>query len=61
MTTNPTNLPSLFPLGQIVSTPGAWDALTAEGTNALEFLRRHVTGGRRGGRHRVCPVVGSAA
>jgi hypothetical protein len=34
----------LFALGQIVSTPGALDALQEEGTNGLELLRRHVTG-----------------
>lgn len=34
----------LFPLGQIVSTPGALEALRQEGTNGLEYLRRHVTG-----------------
>jgi len=35
---------SLFSLGQIVSTPGALEALKAEGTNGLELLRRHVSG-----------------
>jgi hypothetical protein len=34
----------LFPLGQIVSTPGALQALRAEGMNGLELLHRHVTG-----------------
>jgi hypothetical protein len=35
---------ALFPLGQVVSTPGALDAFSAEGTTGLEFLRRHITG-----------------
>jgi hypothetical protein len=34
----------LFPLGQIVSTPGALEALKQEGSTGLEFLNRHVTG-----------------
>jgi hypothetical protein len=34
----------LFPLGQIVSTPGALEALKAEGSNALLLLGRHVSG-----------------
>ncbi len=34
----------LFPLGQIVSTPGAVEALTQEGSDFMEFLRRHVSG-----------------
>jgi hypothetical protein len=34
----------LFALGQIVSTPGALEALNDEGINGLELLRRHVTG-----------------
>ena len=34
----------LFSLGQIVSTPGALEALNAEGSNGLELLRRHVSG-----------------
>jgi hypothetical protein len=34
----------LFSLGQIVSTPGALEALKAEGTNGLELLRRHLSG-----------------
>jgi hypothetical protein len=34
----------LFALGQIVSTPGALEALQVEGINGLELLRRHVTG-----------------
>jgi hypothetical protein len=32
----------LFPLGQIVSTPGAVEALTREGSDFMEF--RHVSG-----------------
>jgi hypothetical protein len=34
----------LFPLGEIVSTPGAVQALTRERSDFLEFLRRHVSG-----------------
>lgn len=34
----------LFALGQIVSTPGALDALQEAGINGLELLRRHVIG-----------------
>ena len=34
----------LFPLGRIVSTPGALEALKENGSNGLEYLRRHVAG-----------------
>ncbi len=34
----------LFPLGRIVSTPGALDALAAEGADAVALLKRHVSG-----------------
>jgi hypothetical protein len=34
----------LFPLGQVVATPGALDALNDAGQGPSEFLRRHVTG-----------------
>ena len=34
----------LFPLGQVVATPGALSALEDAGQNPLEFLHRHVTG-----------------
>jgi hypothetical protein len=34
----------LFPLGQILSTPGVLETFRQEGTNGLEYLRRHVTG-----------------
>lgn len=34
----------LFPLGQIVATPGALAALQTAGQDARAFLRRHVTG-----------------
>lgn len=34
----------LFPLGQLVATPGAIAALAATGENAAEFLRRHQAG-----------------
>ena len=46
MTTNPeqsTNAPR-FALGQLVSTPGALDALAAAGQTPMEFLRRHIAG-----------------
>lgn len=33
-----------FPLGQIVATPGALDALAAAGNDPLAYIRRHVTG-----------------
>lgn len=36
--------PPLFPMGQIVATPGALDALEASGQNPSEFIVRHVTG-----------------
>jgi len=35
---------ALFPLGQVVSTPGAIQALMEEGTGLSGFLLRHVTG-----------------
>jgi hypothetical protein len=34
----------LFSLGKIVATPRALEALGREGSNGLEYLRRHVTG-----------------
>ena len=34
----------LFPLGQIVATPGALEALEQAGQGAHEFLSRHVSG-----------------
>ena len=34
----------LFPLGHVVATPGAIDALAAAGLTAAEFLRRHQSG-----------------
>ena len=33
-----------FPLGKIVSTPGAIDALTESGQTPFEFLSRHLAG-----------------
>lgn len=33
-----------FPLGQLVATPGALDALQRAGQSPREFLRRHETG-----------------
>ena len=35
---------ALFPLGQVVATPGALDALATAEQSASVFLRRHVTG-----------------
>ncbi len=34
----------LFPLGQVVATPDALDALAAAGRTPAEFLDRHATG-----------------
>jgi hypothetical protein len=34
----------LFPLGQVVATPGALDALQEAGQHPLELLRRHQAG-----------------
>ncbi len=34
----------LFPLGQVVATPGALDALAGAGRTPAEFLDRHATG-----------------
>ena len=34
----------LFPLGQVVATPGALEALELAGQTPLEFLTRHVRG-----------------
>ena len=42
-TTNHTPHP-LFPLGQLVATPGALQALAAAGVNPAQLLARHVTG-----------------
>lgn len=33
-----------FPLGQIVATPGALEALLRNGSTGAEYLRRHATG-----------------
>ena len=35
---------ALFPLGQVVATPGALEALEAAGQQPAEFLSRHVVG-----------------
>lgn len=35
---------ALIPLGRVVATPGALDALEVTGTDALELLRRHASG-----------------
>jgi hypothetical protein len=41
-----TNRAALFPLGQIVATPAALAALAKAGQTPLDFLTRHVCGGR---------------
>ena len=38
------NQPQLFPLGQIVATPGALEALESSLQTPAEFLRRHAMG-----------------
>lgn len=35
---------ALFPLGQLVATPGALDAIYRNGAGAWTYLSRHVTG-----------------
>ena len=42
--TQETNRAALFPLGQIVATPGALAALAKAGQTPLDFLTRHVCG-----------------
>lgn len=42
--TNQPNASAKFPLGQIVATPGALEALNEAGQGVLEFLIRHATG-----------------
>lgn len=37
-------VPALFPLGQVYTTPGARDALTAARMNPGELLARHASG-----------------
>ena len=41
---NSTTKAALFPLGQIVATPGALAALEKAGQTPLDFLSRHVRG-----------------
>jgi len=41
MKTQPTKQPPLFPLGQVVATPGALAALAEAGQTPAELLRRH--------------------
>ncbi len=43
-TPNPAPASTLFPLGQVVATPGALDLLDRSATNANELLRRHQCG-----------------
>ncbi len=38
------HLPGKFPLGQVVATPGALEALRASNQDALPLLRRHAQG-----------------
>ena len=38
------NRTALFPLGQIVATPGALEALEASHQSAMEFVERHAAG-----------------
>ena len=35
---------TLFPLGRVLATPGALDAMTRANQTADEFLRRHIAG-----------------
>ncbi len=44
MKTQPTKQPPLFPLGQVVATPGALAALHEAGQTPAELLRRHSVG-----------------
>ncbi len=37
-------IPSKFPLGQLVATPGALEALQANQQDPLAFVRRHAVG-----------------
>ena len=37
-------MPAKFPLGKLVATPGALDALERTGQSPLEFLSRHASG-----------------
>lgn len=47
----PKGFPPLFPLGQLVSTIGAVEALDDAGDNAIAYIRRHL----RGDWGDVCP------
>jgi hypothetical protein len=38
------NAAPLFPLGKLVATPGALEALTESGQSPADFLNRHITG-----------------
>jgi len=42
--TNKTELVRLFPLGQVVATPGALEALEHSAINAADLLKRHLSG-----------------
>ena len=44
MNTPPKRQPPLFPLGQIVATPGAFEALAEAGQTPWKLLQRHQTG-----------------
>ena len=43
MTTQPNRQP-LFPLGQVLATPGALEAIDAAGQTPVEFIARHHVG-----------------
>ena len=44
MNANSTHTAILFPLGQVVATPGALEILDREAINASELLQRHQSG-----------------
>jgi hypothetical protein len=44
MNTNTNHPAALFPLGQVVATPGALELLDQAAVNAAELLQRHVSG-----------------
>ncbi len=44
MIANNNDKPIRFPLGQIVATPGALDAMEAAGQNPMELFQRHARG-----------------
>ncbi len=44
VTTSKTEMVSLFLLGKVVATPGALEAMDQYAINALDLLRRHLSG-----------------